>query len=469
MVTYQDLVKVGDNEQNRIDFVRSTIGIHKSDQFYKTAETAYLYDARQNVTIMRYQKTLTTVTGQIVKDNYSPNHKVVSNFFDRFIIQQNQFLLGNGVTWQENSTAESLGNDFDNKLQQAGKNALIGGVSFGFWNLDHLEVFKITEFAPLWDEENGSLRAGIRWWQIDSTKPLRATLYEEDGYTEYVWNKQDENGNRKEVGEVLREKRTYKINYKKSEVDGTEIMEGENYPAFPIVPFWGNPQHQSELVGMQEGIDAYDLIKNGFVNDLDNAQIFWLLKGAGGMDDIDLAQFLQKLLLHKIVAPGDGQDVEAKTVELPHEAREKILDRIKKDLYEDYMALDLQGIASGAATATQIRAAYEPMNTKADQYEYCVLDFLYGIMELAGIKDDPTFTRSMLVNTQEEVQTVLQAAEYLSDDYMTEKILTILGDGDRADEVKKQLAADELKRGNVVDDPVPNDGNGGEGDEGDDE
>jgi hypothetical protein len=445
MLTYQDLLKVGENEKDRIDFVKNAISRHMSSELYKTAVTAYEYDARRNTTILRYQKTLTTLTGQIVPDLYSPNHKTISNFFDRFVIQQNQFLLGNGVTWKKTDTKKRLGKQFDGKLQTGGKDALIGGISFGFWNLDHLEVFKVTEFAPLWDEENGSLRAGIRWWQIDTQKPLRATLYEEDGYTEYIWDKDSKNG------EILHDKRPYIINVTISEIDGTQIMDGENYPEFPIVPFWGNPQRQSELVGLQEGIDAYDLIKNGFINELDNAQLYWIIKGAGGMDDSDLSQFLTRLKYTHAAAPLDGQEIDAQTVEIPHEAREKILDRIEKDLYKDYMALDLREIASGAATATQIRAAYEPMNTKADQYEYCVIDFIQGILSLAGIEDEPSFTRSMLVNVSEEITTVSQAASYLSDDYVTRKILTILGDGDQADEIIKQRTADELERGMVTD------------------
>ena len=445
MITYQDLLDIGENDSAKTDFVRKVINTHQSSDLYRTAVTAYKYDARQNVTILQYQKTITTVTGQIVPDKYSPNHKVVSNFFDRFVIQQTQFLLGNGVTWNEPSTEEILGEDFDTRLQKAGKDALIGGVSFGFWNLDHLEVFKVTEFAPLWDEENGSLRAGVRWWQVDPSKPLRATLYEEDGYTDYIWDANSSNGR------VLNAKKSYIVNIVTSEIDGMQIMDGENYPSFPIVPMWGNPQHQSEIVGLQEGIDAYDMIKNGFENDLDNAQLYWIVRGAGGMDDADLAQFLQRLKMTKAAAPMDGQEVEAVTVNIPYEARERLLDRIKADLYDDYMALDIKEIASGAATATQIRAAYEPMNAKADQFEYCVIDFVQGILALAGIDDAPTFTRSMLVNTSEEVTTVLQAASYLPSDYITQKILTILGDGDQADDLLKQMAADELSRASEID------------------
>lgn len=453
MITYQNLIEVGESDSAKIEFVRKVIADHQGSDLCRMADVAYKYDAKQNVTILNYQKTITTITGQIVPDRYSANHKVVSNFFNRFVTQQNQFLLGNGVTWKNKTADAKLGADFDTKLQTAGKDALVGGVAFGFWNLDHLEVFRVTEFAPLWDEENGSLRAGVRWWQIDPEKPLRATLYEEDGYTEYIWEKDAKNGR------ILHDKRAYITNTLTSGIDGTQIMDGENYPSFPIVPFWGNPQHQSELVGLQEGIDAYDMIKNGFENDLDNAQLYWIIKGAGGMDDRDLAQFLQRLKTVNAAAPMDGQEIEAVTVQIPHEAREKLLDRIKRDLYDDYMALDIKEIAAGAATATQIRAAYEPMNAKADQYEYCAIEFLQGILAVAGVEDEPTFTRSMLVNTSEEITTVLQAASYLPSDYITKKILTILGDGDQAEDLIKQMAADELSRANETDETEETDEN----------
>ena len=103
-------------------------------------------------------------------------------------------------------------------------------------------------------------------------------------------------------------------------------------------------------------------------------------------------------------------------------------------------------IAGGAATATQIRAAYEPQNTRADEFEYCVLDFLDGIMQLAGVEDKPTFTRSMIVNKQEEVQTVLSASTSLSPDYVTRKVLTIMGDGDKADDMIKEMTANEIQQ-----------------------
>ena len=441
MFTYQDLLKFGDLESNRIDFTKKVVGSHKQTGLYKTAVIANQYKAQRNTTITQYRKLLYTVTGQAIPDNYSANYKLTSNFFNRFVTQENQFLLGNGVTWTQNDTKEKLGDNFDTQLQQAGKYALCGGVSFGFWNLNKLDVFPVTEFAPLFDEEDGAIKAGVRFWQIDSNKPLRATLYEMDGYTEYIWRKGEQ-------GQVLYDKRPYVLDIISTEADGQEIYAGQNYPSFPIVPLWANSEHQSELIGMRENIDAYDLIKSGFCNTVDEASmVYWTINNAGGMDDIDLAKFVERMrTMHATLVDEDGASAESHTLETPYASRETILERIEKDLYKDAMALNTDTIASGATTATQIRAAYEPLNSKADDYEYQVIQFIQGILNVAGIQDKPTFTRSYLINVSEEVNTILASANYLNDDYVTQKILTILGDADKVEEVLKAIDETSMDR-----------------------
>ena len=448
MVTYQDLLAVSDRDKDRAEFVRSLITKHKNSELWKTAAIADDYDRCRNTTIMQYQKMVTTVAGQMIPDKYSATHRSTSNFFQIFTTQLNQYLLGNGVKWQNNA-GEKLGEDFDIKLQRLGKKALCGGVSFGFWNFDHLDVFSVLEFAPLYDEETGGLCAGVRFWQIDATKPLRATLYELDGYTDYMYSTKYVPGDDWAVieqGIYMRPKRPYVLHLNVTAADGVEILDGENYPSFPIVPLWANDHHQSEIVGLREKIDAYDMILNGFEDDLDNAQLFWIIKGAGGMDDPDLMRFLDRLRTVKAAAPEDGQDISTVQVEIPHDARERLLDRLEHQLYKDAMIMNPDEIKSGAATATQIKAAYEPQNVKTDQYEYCVLDFLDGIMALAGVEDEPTFDRSKMVNTQEEVQTVLLAAQYLDPIYVTTKILSLLGDGDQTEEVLKRMDANDGER-----------------------
>ena len=450
MLTYQDLLKEGESEKSRMAFVYKAISEHKETELYKTAVIADKYDKHQNVTIKQYQKILYDVMGRAVPDVWTANYKLASRFFNRFITQENQYLLGNGVTWGEKSTSEKLGADFDSKLQKAGKYALSGGVAFCFYNLDHMEVFSVTEFVPLYDENNGALMAGIRFWQIDNSKPMRATLYEIDGYTEYIWNmKEVEDGEFTRVSEVLEDKRSYIEISKGTEADGMEIYDGKNYEGFPIVPLWGNPHKQSELVGLREQIDCYDLIKSGYANTVDEASIiYWTLNNAGGMDDVDLAKFVEKMRKLHAAQTDDGVSASPNTMDAPYASREALLQTLRADMYEDAMALDTKNIADGAVTATQIRAAYEPLNAKTDEYEYCIREFLDGFLKIAGIEDEPTFTRSIITNRAEEIQLVLQSAQFFTQEYVTEKLLTILGDADRIEDMQKEIEANELERYN---------------------
>lgn len=452
--TFNDLVDVGDGDRERLDFIRQCITAHEASDLFKIAKIGNEYMSGQNTTIVNAQKTLVTKTGQIVQDKWTPNHKTVSNFFNRFVTQEVQYLLGNGVTWQNESTGKKLGQDFDVRLQQEAKAALAGGLAFGFFNIDHVEIFAPAGtsadpayFIPLYDENNGSLRAGIRYWRLDTSKPLRATLYEEDGFTECIWNRRDVKGKTDEEGAIFQPKRAYKLNTQTTEADGTKIYSGENYPSFPIIPLWGNPLHQSELVGLREKIDAYDLLQNGFVNDLDSAQIYWIIKNANGADNEELAQFLDQLKSLHAANTGEMTDIQPVTVDIPYNAREVILNRLERQLYKDFRAIDTEAIAGGAATATQIKAAYEPMEIKSSEFEGCVLDFLYGLLKVAGIEGEkPSFTRTRIVNTQEEVTTVLAASSLLGDDYSIRKVLTLLGDGDKADEIIEKRSADEMER-----------------------
>lgn len=420
MKTYQDLQEVVQDQSKLKEFLIAAITDHKGSKDYRLAKLGAEYDRQQNRTIMLYRKFLYTMSGQAIPDNFSANHKIPSNFYKRFNLQENQYLLGNGVDFEDNSIKDKLGTKkkaFDTVIQKLGKLSLTQGEAFGFWDLDHIEPFEFLEFVPIYDEEDGALKAGIRFWQIAEDKPLRITFYEIDGFTEYIKRKGD-----KDL-EIYQEKRPYILKTRTNKAGDIEIYDGENYPGFPIVPLWGNQDHICNIEAWQMGIDCYDLIKSGFCNDIDDAtQIYWIIKNAGGMDDVDLAKFLQHMkTVHAAQVSGDegGADAEAHTIDIPVEARETILNRIEKDLIKDAMALDTDAIAEGNTVATAIRAAYEALDEKTNDFEYCVIEFIQGILELAGLEGDPTFKRSKIVNQTEETNMVLAAAQYLD----TETIL----------------------------------------------
>lgn len=427
-----------------MEFVLSAIREHKASAGYLTAVNAEQYYKHQNPTIMRYQKFVHNQFGKKVPNTWSANNKIASNWYNYFVTQSVSYLLGNGVTFEgEGQTKDRLGDDFDRKMQELATHAKNGGVAFGFWNFDHVEVFALTEFVPLYDEDDGGLKAGIRFWQVDIDKPLRATLYELDGYTDYIKRKDDEDVS------VLHEKRTYQQIVQRSEVQGETVLDGDNYPGFPIVPMW-NINRQSELVGNQGTIDAYDLMMSGLINNVSDGEfLYWILTNCDGMSDLDVVQFIEQLALTHVAKAGSGDDgakVDAHRAEVPFEATSEALDRLEKQLYKDFMALKVEDVSAGSVTATQIQAAYEPINQKTDQFEHCVTEFVQGILYLAGIEDKPTYTRSQMSNQSEMLEMVLQSAEYLDSEYVTTKILTILGDADKVADVLDRKIEEETTR-----------------------
>jgi len=449
MLTFQDF----QSELNNIPaFLSKAIGQHTQSDMYKVAKDADEYDKEKNTTIYNYVRTIFTSTGSEVIDFTASNNRIASNFFHRLNTQRRTYSLGNGVSFTKHKTKakdadgqditidetkQRLGDDFDTQLNALADKALIHGLSFGFWNLDKLYVFPLTEFVPLWDEDNGALRAGIRFWRLSEDKPATVVLYEEDGYTKYRSKK----GSKGFDLELVEEKKPYKTIYRVSEADGEEIIGGENYGVLPIKPMWGSKLHQSTLVGIKSAIDSYDLIRSGFANDLtDVSQVYWILSNCSGMTDSELARFRDRLKIqHIAVADMDNSDVKPYTQEIPFQARQAYLDSIRSGIYEDFGGLDVHVIAAGA-TNDHIDAAYQPLDENADDFEFQVIKFVQQILQLMGIDDVPVFKRNRISNQSEQVDMVVKEAEWLDEETILQKLPNI-----SVDEVSSILAKKHLE------------------------
>lgn len=440
MKTYQDWLKVADkSEEERMTFIYGAINEHKSSLDFRNANIGEDYFKAENTTIRTYEKVLYNALGQAVPDLVSSNHKLASRFFYRDVTQANAVLLGNGIKWKNGKGGKALGSNFDRVIIDAGRIAQVQGASYGFFNLDHVDIFKVTEFMPFVDEEDAMIKAGIRFWQLADNKPLRATVYELDGYTDYRYVSGK--------GEVLNPKRAYKVEKKVSVADGEEDVKYMNYDSFPIVPLYSNDQRQSEVIPLRPKIDAIDLISSSYANDVDDCNIiYWVVNNAGGMDDLDLIQTINKLKKVHATQVGEGQQLTPNQVEAPFQSREAVLTRLEKELYMDAMAFNPYDIASGAATATQIEAAYDPLDEKLDIYERHITEFISRLLDLAGVEDEPTYERNYHTNKSEIIDNLVKGAMYLDDQYITEKFLTLMGDKDKIEDVANRRAEADINR-----------------------
>lgn len=427
---------VGADEEARISFILGAIHEHRASKAYKTAVDARAYYEGRNPTINKYEKIIYDMQGKAHRDMYTANHKLASRFFGFAVDQEVSYLLGNGVTFGEESTKKKLCPDFDLELIHAAREAKIGGVAYGFWDWDHLLVWSAQEFVPLMDEENGSLRAGIRFWQLEPSKPMRATLYETDGYTEYFQPKHEDM-------QVLKPKSSYIKLVVSAPVGGTRIYDGGNYDGFPVVPLRNNESFLSEIVGKRNTIDALDLATSNMVNNVDEGNlIYWVLTNCEGMSDLDDAKFIDRLkTTHVAHANGDdGAKAEAKSVEAPYNGTNITIDMLKKKLYEDFQCFDASAVTASNQTATAIKASYVPLDLNTDKFEAEVTRFIIEILRLAGIDDAPSYTRNQIINKSEETQTLLSAADYFDDEYMTKKLLTLNGDIDQYEDLMRRKA-----------------------------
>lgn len=444
MKTYQDLQEAI-TKGTLGEFLRAAVRDHQGSKAYRDAVDGMAYYNKHNITIEKFQKFLFTLSGNKTPDIWSSDYRLKTLMFRRLVLQEVGYICANGVSMDEK---EKLGTDFDNKLQSAAKLALAQGVAFGYWNLDHLEVFSFADtpgnpgFVPLLDEKTSELMAGIRYWfrETGNKTLFRATLYELDGVSEWAAEGNDD-------ATMITAKRAYILKELRNDLGVVDVCD-ENYTRLPIATLYGNDTHESELVGLRGSIDCYDFIKSGFANQIDDTSgIYWILHNTGAMDDKDLAQFIQRMKSVKanVVDSSDGTAAEAHTLDVPVEARKTMLDILRRDLYEDAQMLDVAALVGAEKTATEISAAYQPQDNKCADFEYFLIDFIRQICAVAGIENpEPAFTWNKVINQAEITSMVLSAAEYLDDETTLRHLPWLLPE--EVPEILKRRDEADLKR-----------------------
>ncbi len=320
--------------------------------------------------------------------------------------QQNQFLLSEGVSLPE-ETKKRLGADFDHLLSRLGECALLHGVSYGYWNADHLEIIEMARaagsgFFPLLDEMTGELMLGVQFWQLGAKRPMFLRLFEQDGVTILrVSGKQVD---------VVREKTAYVRTLRRDALGDTLDVERQGYGRLPLIPLYANQEGKSELTpAIQAKIDAYDNILSDFADNLARANdVYWVLNNFSGTTE-DIAEMLEEISRIKAVAnlsdgSGSGATAEPHTIEVPYAARQAALNLLERALYNDYMALDMASLTGGSLTNVAIRAAMANLNLKADRYEWQVRHFMQELLTLLHLETEEIhFKRQAIANESELV------------------------------------------------------------------
>lgn len=450
--TYQDWLSTP--EAARVALIGKVIDTYKASADFMAAATAEGYFSSDSTAVgskvvlqvkkIRHKDDNGKMRSSAVTEDVVGN-RIRSNFFSRFVTQQNQFLLGNGVTLKDEGTKARLGLGFDKTLEQIGEKALLHGVCWGYWNVDHLEMLPaylndLSGFVALLDERTSEPGVGIQFWQMGGERPLYVRLFEADGVTEYRKDK---------AGFVeTAPKRAYKQTWVR-DAAGAELVGVENYARLPIVPFYASESKRGELTpAIKSKIDLYDRILSDFGDNLDRANdVYWVLNNFGGTTD-EIYTMLEEIRRLKAVAnlsdgTGSSSTAEPHTIEVPYAARKTALELLEKALHQDYMALDMTALTGGSLTNVAIKVAMTNLNLKADRYEWQAFRFVQGILALVGVEtEEIRFKRRSIVNDSEVVQDISIMRDYI-DDETALKLNPYIAQ-EEVDKILKRMAAEKM-------------------------
>ena len=414
-LTYNDFIKLTD-QKDRIDFIFGAIDRYKGSNFVRKAIEAEKYFKAENVTINKRPKWKMTKTG---KEMTFSKNIMVSDFFYRFILQQNQFLLANGVQLKNLDEKDKLGFGFDKILETLGEKSLIHGVSWGFWNNDRLIDFPAIQdegnkgFFTLVDEMTGQNMIGVRFWQIADNKPMYVEVYDENGFTTYSREPKE---NRVDL--VIAHQ-SYKRVVQKDKL-GEILLREEDYGMLPIVPLYANEYKRSEFKdSLKTKIDMYDKIASDFGDNLERTNdIYWVISNFGGTSEEikEMLAEIEEVRATYTVADGLGNSsAEPHTIEVPYEARQTALKILEKQLYSDFMALNMEQLTGISLTNVAIRTATANLELKANKYEWQLFQFMQKILALAGIyTEDIKFKRQYIANESETMKMLVMCKDDLT-------------------------------------------------------
>lgn len=167
--------------------------------------------------------------------------------------------------------------------------------------------------------------------------------------------------------------------------DSDNVMH-HDFGTVPFIPFFNNSIPSSDLDRVKALIDAYDKTYSGFMDDLEDIQevIFVLTNYGGAGENGELNKFLKDLKYYKAICTdsdgaGDKSGVSTLTIDIPVEARDKMLEITRKAIFDMGQGIDPQQQGLDATSGEAMKFLYALLELKVGLME---TEFRLGFNEL---------------------------------------------------------------------------------------
>ena len=345
------------------------------------------------------------------------DNRVSHNFHQLITDEKTAYMFTNPVLFDvgdkeiNKKIKKTLGDDFKSESAYLCTNATNNKVAWlHYWIEDEQFLYSVVETEQCLPIFDGKLKKKLigfyRYYPI--TEETETGLIKEFVMFEYWDNKHCEvykfRGNLSGTG------LTYlSAEYQEFEHDLEEV---------PFIEFKNNRNMISDLKKYRDLIDIYDKVMSGYANDLEDIQqLIYILENYGGEN---LKEFLGDLKRYKTIKTETGADgktsggLKTLQIEIPVEARNSILEILKKQIYESGQALQQDTENFGNASGVALKFFYRKLELKAGltqiEFEKGFAKLVRAIMKFLKILDwktkliTQTWTRNMISNDLENAQ-----------------------------------------------------------------
>ncbi len=192
----------------------------------------------------------------------------------------------------------------------------------------------------------------------------------------------------------------------------------------PFIPLWNNSELKTDLEAIKSLMDAYDSVKSGWMNDLEDFQeLIYVLKDYQGVSEearkgySELGYFVHNLKTHKAIAVDGSGDVTTLKAEIPVEAKEKFLQITRKEIFYFGEGIDVDNEKFGnSPSGVSLKFLYASLDLKADRIqtnlEIVLEDFVWFVTEYINNSENKsydysevqfTFNRAVIFNEKEKI------------------------------------------------------------------
>lgn len=303
---------------------------------------------------------------------------------------------------------KALGSGYGKKIKNLCVDASNAGISWvHYWkdasgNFMWMPIPALQVYPIYTDDLEANLRAVMRCYQTLDDNGDEWKVYE-------FWNDQEV--------EVYKSRANQFVPFERFSImlDGTETPTNtyrHELGAVPFIPFCNNSQSRSDLDRVKDLIDAYDKTFSGFVDDLEDIQeVILVLTNYGGEVT---KEFLDDLKYYKTIqvdstGDGDKSGVSTLTIDIPVEARDKLLDLTRKAIFDMGQGIDPQQQGLDRTSGEAMKFMYSLLELKAGlletEFRFGLDTLIRALCRISGI-DEPefimqTWTRTAIRNDAE--------------------------------------------------------------------